>query len=100
MKLIKKSILYFSISTSLMLAVSPVTHAQQQGTVTDQEGNSYKTVVINGKTWMSENLRATKFNDGTPIKTSTIGAQDTAPAMYWYNNDKNSAQSKEYITGR
>lgn len=49
-----------------------------QGTVTDKEGNVYATIVIGTQTWMAENLRSTKYPDG-----SSIG-QD---GFYYYNND-------------
>ena len=35
--------------------------------VKDIDGNSYNSVVINGREWMTSNLRVTRFNDSTPI---------------------------------
>jgi len=40
---------------------------QQEHVVTDIEGNAYHTVVIGNQVWTVENLRTTRFNDGSVI---------------------------------
>ena len=60
------------------------------GTVTDIEGNIYVTVKIGNQWWMAENLRATRFNDSTPIPLVTDSAawgKFATPACCYYNND-------------
>ena len=39
----------------------------EYGTVTDMDGNTYKTVKINEQWWMCENRRTTLSNDGTAL---------------------------------
>jgi uncharacterized protein (TIGR02145 family) len=39
----------------------------EMGTVSDNEGNNYMTVKIGNQWWMAEDLKSTKFRNGTPI---------------------------------
>ena len=59
------------------------------GSVTDIEGNIYKTVQIGTQTWMAENLKTTKYNDGTQIPHVTdisTWIMLDSPSYCWYNN--------------
>ena len=69
--------------------------------VTDVDGNTYKSIIINGKEWMKENLKVTKYKEGTPITTNLSNTQwkdATNGAYAIYNNDaaNNSTYGKLY----
>lgn len=56
----------------------------------DFEVTMFDTVRIGNQTWMQDNLRTTRYVDGTPIFTTTdsLEAAGTTTGMYcWYNND-------------
>ena len=74
--------------TSLQVILPPT------NTVTDIDGNIYKTVTIGTQTWMAENLRVTHYQNGEPIPnisdgTSWAGAKSGAWCLYnnLTNND-------------
>jgi uncharacterized protein (TIGR02145 family) len=60
------------------------------GTVSDIEGNTYKTVQIGNQTWMAENLKTKKLNDGNDIRSEEFRywSDRTNPAYCWYVNDE------------
>lgn len=58
--------------------------------VTDNDGNVYNTVKIGNQTWMVDNLKTTKYNDGTSIPNitdGTIWSHLTTPGYCYYNNN-------------
>jgi uncharacterized protein (TIGR02145 family) len=60
-------------------------------TLTDIDGNSYLTIRIGNQEWMAENLRTTRYRDGTPI-LHVIPNEDwdtlSSPAYCWYLNNE------------
>jgi len=99
MKAIKLTLI-ISITTSLVflsllgcVKENSIPTPQSENTVTDIDGNIYKTVTIGNQVWMAENLKTTKYNSGKKINfpdtNKTIWNQDTAGAYAWYNNETN-----------
>lgn len=58
-------------------------------TVADVDNNIYHTVTIGTQVWMVENLKTTRYNDGTDIPLvieDSVWINLTTPAYSWYSN--------------
>jgi uncharacterized protein (TIGR02145 family) len=59
--------------------------------VKDIDGNEYKAVRMGNQVWMTENLRTTKYSDGTSIPLKVVSDDDwvalNTPGYCWYNDD-------------
>ncbi len=81
-----------SPASAASAAVTPQAAATQPRlgpTVTDNDGNVYHTDTIGSQVWMVENLKTTKYNDGStiPLVTdNTAWATLTTPGYCWYND--------------
>jgi uncharacterized protein (TIGR02145 family) len=95
-----KNVLMFLILITTVIGVftpirayaqSPQNTSQTVEVVKDIDGNVYNTTKIDRQIWMAENLKTTKFNDGTPITLitdSATWANLVSPGYCWYNNDQ------------
>jgi len=64
-------------------------------TVTDADGNIYNTVTIGSQVWMAENLKTTKFSNGSDILLvpgNTDWSNQTTPAYCWYENNQSNKE--------
>ncbi|MDG1697342.1 MAG: FISUMP domain-containing protein [Polaribacter sp.] len=65
------------------------TPSQTGSGVTDIDGNFYETVIIGNKEWMAQDLKVTRFNDGTPITQVTQWDYEfdyEMPKYYFWQN--------------
>jgi uncharacterized protein (TIGR02145 family) len=63
----------------------------QPGIVKDVDGNLYKTIKIGPQVWITENLKTTKYKDGTAIPLvadNTAWSNLTTPGYCWYTNNE------------
>ena len=100
----KNRILNLILAGSIVLSVSLVSCDKEDeppadnpditgetGTVTDIDGNTYNIVNIGTQTWMAENLKVTKFPNGTAIpliidSTAWANLGDNDYAYCYYDN--------------
>jgi len=60
------------------------------GQISDIDGNTYKTILVDDKVWFSENLKVTRFQNGDTIpqvSDSAMWSALTGPGMCSYQND-------------
>jgi uncharacterized protein (TIGR02145 family) len=58
--------------------------------VADADGNLYNYVAINGQVWLTEDLKTSKYSDGSvipPVTDNTAWSTVTTAGYCWYNND-------------
>jgi uncharacterized protein (TIGR02145 family) len=80
----------------LALAISCSKIGESSDTVTDIDGNIYKTIQTGSQVWMAENLKTSRYNDGTeiPLITDTTAWKNlSSPGYCWYNNDETTFKS-------
>ena len=66
-------------------------YAQTYGNgVTDIDGNVYESVIIGQQEWMVQNLRVSRYSDGSQlpyVEDNYTWSNLYSPAWCWYNND-------------
>ena len=79
-----------SVFSEIIRDLKPVrdedTVSLTDSTVTDIDGNVYKTLAIGSQIWMDKNLAVDKYRNGAPILQNFSGS---AGAVSAYDNDKN-----------
>ena len=86
----------FTTGTTLHTCGAPNVHNPDltYGSMTDQEGNVYKTIVIGTQEWMAENLNTSIYRNGDAIATNLDNAvweTTTSGAWSYYNDDASNA---------
>ncbi len=82
-KTVKINVKYGGVSSAIFNPTSTY------GTVTDIDGNEYKTIVIGTQTWMAENLRVVRYRNGDSIPLVTSNSAWKSLTSNGYCNYKN-----------
>jgi len=86
----KKLIIFIGIELLLISGIFNSCKKDDNSIIKDGDGNIYTSVKIGKQVWMAENLKSTKYNNGTNIPLVTDGVawgELSTPGYCWYNND-------------
>jgi len=77
------------LSLLIFIIVTSCEKEESINYITDIEGNEYTTITIGTQEWFKENLKTSKFNDGTeiPLIMDNTWAGLSTSAYCWYDND-------------
>ena len=84
----------------LILFTASLCAQDSTGTVTDIDGNVYKTVKIGDQWWMAENLKVTHYRNGDPIPNVTSDSawvELSTGARCVFDNDESNAETYGYL---
>ncbi len=94
---------YYGAEKTFTTAAAPIPLVvfTNTGTVSDYDGNVYKTITIGNQTWMAENLHVQTYNDGSTIPSyysnSTAWPNLVSGAYGYYNNNISYAPAYGYL---
>jgi len=77
----------------LFLSIIVIIHSckkDDNNLIIDSDGNIYTSITIGTQVWMVENLKTTKYNDGTNIplaNDNSVWSNLNTAGYCWYNND-------------
>jgi uncharacterized protein (TIGR02145 family) len=102
-ELIFKAGIYSSGTSEASCGVQNVHNPNKSyGTITDREGNKYKTIVIGNQEWMAENLKTSVYRNGNSIPNLTNGNPNFWPSWpnttsgAWCSNNNNASNVCPY----
>jgi uncharacterized protein (TIGR02145 family) len=91
--------LFAGIAVALLSVITCTKNPANTGTgadpvsVSDIDGNVYPVIRIGDQLWSAENLRTTKYNDGTPVAFDTSATWIETTGKYCYCNNTADADS-------
>ena len=83
-----------------LLAINSQCKRSENNTIKDIDGNIYSTALIGDNWWMTENLKSTRFNDGSNIpciKDQSIWLILDSSAYCYYQNNVNYADTLGFL---
>jgi uncharacterized protein (TIGR02145 family) len=91
---------YQILSACLLVIINTQCKRTNNRTVKDIDGNIYKTTLIGNLWWMTENLKSTRFNDGSVIpcvKEQSIWLRLDSSAYCYYQNNESYADTLGFL---